>query len=123
MLITYKNHRFPALIKEGIKVHTIREDRTSRWKVGMRIDHWMHNPRHITMNPYSFCMGMHRLISKQDIIIEPNKKIVRVDGRLLNDKETAELAYNDGLINSRGLYKWFNEPFSGYILHWTNKKD
>lgn len=122
MLLTYSNNRFPPLIKADIKIHTIREDNHNRWKPGMEIHHWMHNPRNRSKSPYPFLPDTHRLISKQEIGIEPTIKMVRIEGRFLNDKEIDELAYNDGLDNRRVFFKWFTQSFSGYILHWTNKK-
>ncbi len=122
MLLTYSNHRFPPLIKEGIKVHSIREDRKQRWKVGMDIHHWMHNPRNPHLNPYSFSHGIHRVVSIQKIDIEPILQMVRVDGRFLTNEEIDVLAFNDGLENRKVFFKWFSQSFSGYILHWTNKK-
>ena len=122
MLLTYSNHRFPPLIKEGIKIHTIREDRHDRWKPGMDIHHWMHNPRNRSKNPFPFLPEIHRLVSKQIISIEPQIQMVRIDGRYLSMNVIDELAFNDGLENRRVFLKWFTQSFSGYILHWTNKK-
>jgi hypothetical protein len=123
MLLTYSNTRFPVLIEQGIKIHTIRLDLGNRWKPGMQIHHWMHNPRNVSKNPYPFCQDLHHLVSRQQISIEPDIKMVRIDGkRFLTDEEIDDLAYNDGLQNRRVFFKWFNESFSGYILHWTNKK-
>ena len=30
------------------------------------------------------------------------------------------LAKNDGFENEEDFWQWFNEPFSGVIIHWTN---
>ncbi len=106
MLLTYSNIRFPSLIKNGIKIHTIRIDAGNRWKPGMKIDHWMHNPRNVSKNPYPFMPGVHRLISKQEIEISKELNMVQVDGRFLTDKEIEELAYNDGLTNRKVFFKW-----------------
>ena len=123
MLLTYSNHRFPALIKEGIKIHTIREDKTNRWKPGMIIHHWMHNPRNKSKNPYHFLKDEHfHLVSKQKIYIEPKIQMVIIEDRRLNDAEIDELAYNDGLTYRRLFFTWFSNTFTGDILHWTNKK-
>jgi hypothetical protein len=126
MLLTYSNDRFPPLIKKGIKIHTIRLDQNDRWKPGMQIHHWMHNPRNVKMNPYHFnAPDCEILISKQPIEIQPDIDMIRVTDsyggvRFLSDIERELLAKNDGFTSLRQFYTWFNEPFKGYILHWTN---
>lgn len=124
MLLTYSNPRFEVLIKAGVKIHTIREDKHNRWKPEMKIQHWMYNPRNVSKKPYPFSLpGTDILVSKQLIEIEPQIKTIRIDGdRFLNDLEMNQLAFNDGLHNSRVFFKWFNIPFKGYILHFTDKK-
>lgn len=123
MLLTYSHDRFPELIRHNIKIHSIREDKHERWKVGMRIDHWMGNPRNVKRNPYPFLKERNdRLISKQRIEINPELKSVKIEGKSLFEYEIDELAFNDGLENNRMFFLWFNKPFKGWILHWTNKK-
>jgi len=124
MILSFSSPRFEVLIKAGVKIHTIREDKHDRWKPDMRIHHWMYNPRNVSKNPYAFSHpGTDILISKQKIAIEPEFKLVVVDGfKQLNADELKLLAINDGLTNIRNFFRWFNKPFSGYILHWTNLK-
>lgn len=124
MLLTYSHERFPLLITNGVKIHTIREDKHQRWKPGMKIHHWMYNPRHTFRNPYPFLQDRGDvLVSKQKIDVEPLIKMIRIDGdHFLNDQQMDELAFNDGLENTRVLFTWFKESFSGWILHWTDKR-
>jgi hypothetical protein len=130
MLLTYSNKRFPPLIEAGVKIHSIREDKNNRWKVGMKIDHWMHSPRNPSKHPYPFLKGKHVLISKQQIEILPYYKdgncysatVVVDNTRLISMDEIENLSYNDGLENTRMFFKWFDCFFKGYILHWTTCK-
>lgn len=137
MILSYSNERFPALIAAGVKLHTIRRDAANRWKPGMRIDHWMHNPRHVSKHPYAFCKGAHTLVSKQRVFIFPKNGVVTVDHyhnmncltmvpapRYLDKAAIETLAINDGFENTRGFFKWF-ETLEGqalWILHWTELK-
>ena len=124
MLLTYSHSRFAPLIRAGIKIHTIREDKNNRWKPGREINHWMGNPRNVSKNPHPF--GQERndvCISTQVIEIIPASKLVSIDNRVLNRGEIEELAYNDGLENSRIFFKWFSaDAFIGKIIHWTEKR-
>jgi hypothetical protein len=47
---------------------------------------------------------------------------VQIDGRLLNEKEVQEFAYNDGFDRVDDFEVWFNEDFYGKIIHWTEKR-
>jgi hypothetical protein len=47
MLLTFTNPKFEKLIKERIKIHTIRADKRNRWQVGTKIHFWRGNPRNI----------------------------------------------------------------------------
>lgn len=104
MILTYSHERFPDLIKAGIKIHTIRVDKNNRWKPGMTIQHWMHNPRNQSKNPHQFGTGVCRSIQK--IKIMPDLKMIQIDG----------------FTNARMFWKWFHEPFVGRLIHFTYYK-
>lgn len=141
MLLTYSHERFPSLIKAGVKIHTIREDKHGRWKPGMKIHHWMYNPRHTFKNPYPFCKDEKNVcVSVQKIIIvrrlprpfmthtQKTDIDVLVDGRHLSVAEIDQLAINDGLNNRFVMIAWFfpankkEKWWRGKIIHWTNLK-
>lgn len=50
MILTFSQERFEKGILEGIKTTTIRRDVKNRWKEGMKIHFWMHNPRNVSKN-------------------------------------------------------------------------
>lgn len=64
--------------------------------------------------------------SKQEIEITPGfylgETVVKIDGRKLSFAEMQKLAWNDGFSNFAEFAIYFNEGFSGYIIHWTNLK-
>ena len=111
------NKRFPELILNGIKIHTIREDKNNRWKQGNKI-HFATGVR--TKNYNQFKEG--ECISTQHILIYRKSEIVYIDNRALRRSELKELAISDGFNNVEEFWKWFNKNFEGKIIHWTNKK-
>ena len=66
MLLTFMKPKFEGLIKENIKQHTIRADKSSRWKVGNSIQFWNGNPRNVPAKhkPYQFGTGVCSRIEK-----------------------------------------------------------
>lgn len=126
-------------VAEGdAKLHTIREDKTNRWKAGMLIDFFI-NAR--TKNMLRFAPRV-KVVSVQKIEItyfdEQNPKFtaqlskiaaeyyneveVVVDNEVLNAKAINELVKNDGFVTPEDFFAWFNKDFSGKIIHWTDLK-
>lgn len=126
MLLTFSKDKFVQLIKDGVKIHTIRRDENRRWKPGMKIHFWRGNPRNVKANPYPFgeveCTGV------QDIRIgkHPNgRPMVLINNRWLLDKEIETLAERDGLTLDE-FKEWFLPDgvslFAGRIIHWTDNR-
>ena len=128
---------------ENQKIHTIREDKNDRWKPGTMIDFFI-NAR--TKDMFRFAPRM-SVISIQSFEIKHIKNerkeefpdfdtIVQfiVDNkfyglvRLLKDEIVVydyylfEFAKNDGFENLNDFLAYFNEDFTGKIIHWTDKK-
>lgn len=121
------------------KLHTAREG--SRWKAGNSIQ-MAYGVR--TKDYISFNNGIEQLqkvISVQEIIIEPNlgKEVIYfaendrlvlllnvpniiIDSKVLTDKQVLEFIYNDGFDSVIDFILWFNKPFAGQLIHWTNLK-
>jgi hypothetical protein len=72
MLLTFSLPKFEGLIKQGIKKHTIREDKYNRWKEGMKIHFWSGNPRNTKAKNKPHCFGIGRVESVQRIRIYPD---------------------------------------------------
>lgn len=140
MILTYSLPRFKYSILALKKKHTLREDKTRRWREGMSIQHWMHNPRNVSKSPHQFdegvCGGVQEVIIERVpraengiglqvcIVPDPSSKLF-YHKRYLSVSEIQRLALNDGL--SVALFRrWFvprNSPiWKGRIIHFTDLK-
>lgn len=112
---------FVPKIKKGIKIHTIREDKSNRWRAGLKI-HFATGVR--SKNYNCFKKGVVKSIQK--IEIKWNETwfypFVYIDGRLLHLMEIEKLAINDGFETIDDFCKWFDKDFTGKIIHWTDFK-
>lgn len=109
------------------KIHTIREDKTDRWKPETIIHfmQWTGRPYHSKC--YHFA-PLIPCISTQSIEIEYvlSKPIVVIDNSYFYnpilgiDKGMLKLANNDGFETIEDFFKWFHHDFSGKIIHWTD---
>ena len=122
------------------KLHTIRHDSHDRWKAGNKI-HFVINNR--TKDRFQFAPVVEvkrvqkiSIINKTeypticentDILVNDgsgsgNRKFrVYVDDKALHPDEISELARNDGFENVFDFFRFFNDGFTGKIIHWTNK--
>ena len=122
--IEYGRKCLPKHYKVGThtpKLHTIRVDKTNRWKKGNDI-HFSINVRR--KNQLQFAPVI-KVVSVQKIEISHptenlNDTVVKVDGKLLNENEVQQLAWNDGFDNLLGFWWYFKEDFKGNLIHWTN---
>ena len=131
MLLTFTKPQFKDLIKQGVKQHTIREDKNNRWKVGNSIQFWMGNPRnvHAKNKPHKFGDGVCSRVEtirmdfampedwQEDVVyIGENIKLETLD-------ELNALAVNDGFENWSQMKHWFvnqDMQFFGKIIFWKN---
>jgi hypothetical protein len=124
MILGFKK-QFVPLIKNGSKIHTIREDKKERWKQGNKI-HFATGVR--TKNYQQF--GILECSSTQRINIiynypqnhAFNSVNVFIDGVMVPPQKIEELAQNDGFETVDDFFKWFNTDFDGKIIHWTDLK-
>ena len=114
MIIGFKP-QFCQKILDWSKIHTIRADKKGRWKEGNLID--MATGVRTKEFKY-FCRDRH-CTGVQRIYIEPVKKAVWVDNKLLEAWEIALLAKNDGFETTAAFWQFFPITFSGKIIHWT----
>jgi len=132
MILTYSKDIFVEAIKNGSKVHTIREDPNRRWKPGMSIQHWRGNPRNKHQNPYCFgdgwCLGVQEIDIRR--WLRPFNTIedgfsVYIDGRFLYTEEVRQLVINDEL-SIEEFRDWFvpdgSPSYVGRIIHFTELK-
>jgi len=135
MILTYSNKRFPPLIKAGVKIHTLREDKGNRWRKGLFIQHWMGSPRNPSKRPHQVCTEKVYICQRlQKIILtardHPTDYLhAQIDDRPLSQSDIEALARNDGFSSPRQMAKWFfkkltprMEMWKGKIIHWTDFK-
>lgn len=116
------------------KLHTIRLDPHNRWKPGMSIQMVYRGPKYSILDHFNKGIPeLEKCVSVQKIEIRwwkntvlrkrfPWIKFVKVDGRLLNPDEYFKLIRNDGFDSTPQFQKWFNEDFTGKLIHWTDLK-
>lgn len=137
MILTYSKDIFVPGIKDGLKIHTLREDPNKRWKPGMSIQHWRGNPRNVRQHPYKFADGECKAV-EEVMIFRDNARVFQMDvlvahwtddhtrqigERWLTDDEIQLLATND-LLGVAAFRRWFlpsGEPcWKGRIIHFTD---
>lgn len=107
------------------KLHTIREDATDRWKPGTKIDFFI-NCRQKDMFRFAPVLPVVSL-QKVHIMYKPESVFfartypadVYIDERRLEVNEIPELAQNDGFSTVNDFFAYFNEDFTGKLIHWT----
>ena len=147
MILGFYPH-FQTKIETGTKIHTIREDKTNRWKKG-NIIHFATGVRTKSYN----CFKIGKCVSIQEIEIKyfEGYKYPRIciytttetsikngwglfpfyffydddDWRGEQEKKHHKvlldlLAKNDGFDTFDDFCKWFNADFEGKIIHWTD---
>lgn len=136
MILGFKK-QFTKKILNRTKIHTIREDKSNRWKVGNKI-HFANGIR--TKNYEQFKSGICKGIQEIEIkhrggkymcLSFDNETGVWIDGELKfaitgiihngTDFMTT-LAKNDGFKSYQEFFQWFNKDFKGKIIHWTKFK-
>jgi hypothetical protein len=120
MLITFSKQEFENLIKQGIKIHTIRQDRHNRWKTGMKIHFWMRNPRNVKGNPYPFGLGKVDDVKPIRLYFICNGFTVADSGMITSPAKLEQLAINDGFSDWEEMKQWFDcNEFYGKLITWT----
>jgi len=114
MILTFSKQQFVERILSGTKIHTIREDKNRRWRVGRSIQFWYGNPRNKKNNPYQFASG--RCIDIKEIEIDFLFDAVTFEnGETISGfKELDQFAVNDGFVNWDFMRGWFFDTYKGY---------
>lgn len=130
MILGFKP-QFVDLINGGFKIHSIREDKTNRWKEGNTI-HFATGVR--TKKYNNFKRDVCKRIQSVTITYQKDSSIeVWIGGILyatyygehttMEDRKRLNLlARFDGFNCVADFFKWFNKDFKGKIIHWTNFK-
>mgnify|MGYP001161907097 FL=1 len=128
--ITFNDtNRFP-------KIHTIREDKSNRWKVGNKIHFVINNrqPNRFQFAPVIECTGIQyiriRYFNDYPIVYIGNTmngcmpfywENKNDDEDRYGVEQMKDLALNDGFKSLDDFFKYFDKDFTGKIIHWTNK--
>ena len=117
MIISFKA-QFKPLILNGSKIHTIRADKTSRWKAGNEI-HFATGVRTADYDCFKkgICVGVQKIQIRRCY-----GEAVRIDGIGLSRGDIKNLAINDGFSDVDSFFQWFDTDFEGKIIHWTDFK-
>lgn len=124
------DYNFIAKDKLSHKIHTIRDDEKDRWQPGTKIDFFI-NCRQKNMFRFapSITVVSVQLIeivyyTDREVLLNdlPPKKRVAIDGNILKEAEILQLAQNDGFDTVEEFFEYFNEDFTGKLIHWTDKK-
>lgn len=121
MLLTFSEPKFESLIKQNVKLHTIRADKKNRWKVGNSIQFWSGNPRNVRAKnkPHQFGTGICSMILP--IEVNPFENEIIIDGYKYNDTEVLNsIAVNDGFENWEKMRNFFTEVFEGKMIYWKD---
>ena len=126
MILTFSKPEFVEAITAGTKIHTIREDKTFRWRSERKIQFWKGNPRNVKSNPYQFGTG---ICTKVRIIqLDFWKETVTIFGddfcEITDFDELDEFAENDGFASWDYMKEWFQDNgytdiFIGKIIYFS----
>jgi hypothetical protein len=120
------------------KIHTIRRDEMDRWKQGNKIHMAVRNrtPDRFQFAPVVNCTGIETIKIKWFYGVGNSLKLCRVfvgskeigcgvwnkhheSNPIFTGNELVELVKNDGFDSIQDFFAWFNEDFTGKIIHWT----
>lgn len=119
------NMNFYVKSKCKPKLHTIREDKSNRWRKDINIDFYI-NARQPSM--FRFAPTV-KVISTQRIFMTYDNGLeISINGTQLNNIEIKQLAINDGFDSINDFDDYFekailaneDKAFSGKIIHWTD---
>lgn len=106
------------------KLHSIREDKSNRWKAGNDIHFVINNrtPERFQFAPVVKCISVQKIEIKHvdDDGFPWANPVVYIDGKWFTEVEI--LAKNDGFESVDQFFAWFNKDFTGKIIHWTDLK-
>ncbi len=124
--------QFVEPIQKGIKLHTIRQDVTNRWKKGVSIHfkHWTGRPYH---SPMADIIPVKPVVSKQRVFmsITQGRVCISIDSKeLFGYPERNEFAINEGFENWEAFENYFypivedmeDEVCTAKLIHWTDKR-
>jgi hypothetical protein len=121
MILTYSEKKFMDRTISGEKQLSFREDKHRRWKVGMSIQFWMHNPRNVKKNPFQFGTG--KVLRVRFAIIDVDKNEVRISGDTYSSPSTLRMfAILDGFDSWEECKAFHKVTKKGVVINWEEFK-
>jgi uncharacterized protein YqfB (UPF0267 family) len=112
MVLSFQPQFVDQIIK-GTKIHSIREDKGNRWKVGSMIN-FATSVRTKKYNEFKKATVTHI-----DFVLITQRKAVYINDFRLSKERIEEFAQNDGFESASKFFEFFNDDFTGKIIHWT----
>jgi hypothetical protein len=104
---------FKMLILSGYKIHTAQIG--GRWSVGRKI-HFSTGNR----TPEYNCF-MEGIVFRVDrVLMQPEGRKIYINDSILSNYQKSAFIINDGFRSSEDFWKWFNQPFIGQLVQWTD---
>ncbi|WP_158796144.1 hypothetical protein [Pedobacter sp. L105] len=103
------------------KIHTIRRDADHEWKAGMDIQLVinLNTPDEFQFAPLLKCQSVQRIQIDYSNLISEKGPAVFIDYELLDRVTLAQMVMNDGFPTIDDFFLYFNEEFTGNLIHWT----
>lgn len=103
------------------KIHTIRRDIDNEWRAGMDIQLVinLNTPDEFQFAPTLKCQSVQRIEIDYSNLINENGPVVFIDYELVDKQTLVKLVINDGFPTIEDFFSYFNEDFSGNLIHWT----
>lgn len=105
------------------KIHTIRRDPENKWREGTDIQLIIQQgePDEFQFAPTIKCLGIQRIQIDYSNLINEGPAVF-IDYELVDKETLAKLVVNDGFATIAEFFYYFNEEFSGNLVHWTPLK-
>lgn len=103
------------------KIHTIRRDQDNEWRAGMDIQLVinLNTPDEFQFAPLLKCQSVQRIQIDYSNLISDKGPSVFIDYELLDRATLARMVMNDGFPTIDDFFLYFNEEFTGNLIHWT----
>lgn len=103
------------------KIHTIRRDLENRWKIGEEIQLVINLDKsdEFQFAPTIRCQSVQRIHIDYSYTIHTEGPAVFIDYEMVDRDTLVKLAINDGFPTISDFFYYFNEEFTGNLIHWT----
>ncbi|MCX2478127.1 hypothetical protein OQY15_03435 [Pedobacter sp. MC2016-15] len=103
------------------KLHTIRRDPENKWVAGMDIQPVINinTSDEFQFAPTLKCQSVQRIQIDYSGMINPFGPAIFIDYQLLDHASLSRMVRNDGFPTVKDFLYYFNEDFTGNMIHWT----